>query len=388
MKKLNKKQKLIIAIAIVLIVVILAIVITTNIISTNKNLASEGYLATISGASSNLIASYIREGVKVGGITGTLEILDTSDADATPEDIAWGKTAYVDGQKITGTRLNIVDGVTIPGGFYYVGGTKDTGIIISDSPDDENKGDDYDVKLLKGNQFVWVPVENPDDLFETSETGVKLYQVDTTTNIYSKLTIRDGDSYTSGAPGTTNVREPDVLSSYDTSSSYADIILGTSGTGNVTELSKLFVAEYKAMSDSIKKYNGFYIGRYELSGNINSPKEQKGVSITNKNWYNLYKACQNVVQGKKNVKSTMIYGIQWDAVCSWLEQSGFDINDSSSWGNYEDSSGNADIDGAGSKQDTGFSEYWKANNIYDLAGNCCEWTQEASSTSSRVLRRW
>ena len=91
---------------------------------------------------------------------------------------------------------------------------------------------------------------------------------------------------------------------------------------------------------------------------------------------------------EKNVKSTMIYGIQWDAVCSWLEQSGFDINDSSSWGNYEDSSGNADIDGAGSKQDTGFSEYWKANNIYDLAGNCWEWTQEASSTSSRVLRRW
>jgi len=40
----------------------------------------------------------------------------------------------------------------------------------------------------------------------------------------------------------------------------------------------------------------------------------------------------------------------------------------------------------GSKQVTGFSEYWKANNIYDLAGNCYEWTREAYSTSSRAYR--
>ena len=40
----------------------------------------------------------------------------------------------------------------------------------------------------------------------------------------------------------------------------------------------------------------------------------------------------------------------------------------------------------GSKQVTGFSEYWKANNIYDLAGNCYEWTQEASNTSRRAVR--
>ena len=395
MKKLNKKQKLIIAIAALLIVVILAIVITTNIISTNSNLASEGYLATTANASSNLIASYIKKGVKVGGITGTLEILDTSDATATPADIAAGKTAYVDGKKIFGTYL---EGIPIPDGFYYVGGTKDTGIIISDSLDDANKGTDKSASEYVGNQFVWVPVENPDDLFETSETGVKLTGVETTTNIYSKLTIRSDDSYTGGAPGTTNVREPDVLSSYDTRSSYADIILGTSGTGNDTELSKLFVAEYKAMSDSIKKYNGFYIGRYELTGSVDSPTEKAGVVLSADkagNWYYLYKACQNVVQGKKNVKSTMIYGVQWDATMEWLKKTIFKDDpskvdtDSSSWGNYNDSTESAKIDGkSGSKQNTGFSEYWKANNIYDLAGNCYEWTQEAYSTYYRVRRRW
>ena len=40
----------------------------------------------------------------------------------------------------------------------------------------------------------------------------------------------------------------------------------------------------------------------------------------------------------------------------------------------------------GSKQITGYSEYWKANNIYDIAGNCTEWTQEASLAGLRAFR--
>ena len=73
----------------------------------------------------------------------------------------------------------------------------------------------------------------------------------------------------------------------------------------------------------------------------------------------------------------MIYGVQWDAVCDWLEQSGFNTDtDSSSWGNYN----------SGSKIDTGSNSTYEANGIFDLAGNCREWTQEADSTSSRIRR--
>ena len=78
----------------------------------------------------------------------------------------------------------------------------------------------------------------------------------------------------------------------------------------------------------------------------------------------------------------MIYGLQWDATCKWLAEKGFDITDSKDWGNYK----NNTADGHGTKQDTGFSESWKANNIYDFAGNCYEWTQEACSTNLRADR--
>ena len=50
--------------------------------------------------------------------------------------------------------------IPLPDGFYYVGGTKSEGIVISDDPADEGKGTSHEVaQTLQGNQFVWVPVE-------------------------------------------------------------------------------------------------------------------------------------------------------------------------------------------------------------------------------------
>ena len=103
MKRLSKKQKLIGFIAILLVAIILAIVITTNVISNNNQVTSEGYLATTANAGSALVASYIKNGITIGGITGTLEVLDTSDATAKAEDIAEGKVAYARGERIVGT---------------------------------------------------------------------------------------------------------------------------------------------------------------------------------------------------------------------------------------------------------------------------------------------
>ena len=122
------------------------------------------------------------------------------------------------------------------------------------------------------------------------------------------------------------------------------------------------------MIASLEKYKGFYRGRYELAAN----GEKTGTAQTGVNWYTLYKNCTTLAVGSK-VKTRMIWGLQWDATCNWLAGSKFDIDDSSTWGNHGDNT----ADGHGSPQNTGFSESWKANNIYDFAGNFSEFSQEA-----------
>ena len=111
MKKLSKKQQLIILISIITIIVIIGIIIGANIIRTN---IANGNYNSSNGSSNNnnLIPEYIKAGITLGGVTGTLEDLDTSDATATAEDIALGKTAYVNGIKITGTYEEKVPDLT------------------------------------------------------------------------------------------------------------------------------------------------------------------------------------------------------------------------------------------------------------------------------------
>ena len=98
----NKKQKLIILISIIIIVVIIGIIMMPNVIKIVNRIYNS---ANNNSSGSNLIPEYIKEGITLGGVTGTLIDLDTSDATAKPEDVLWGKTAYVNGQKITGTKV-------------------------------------------------------------------------------------------------------------------------------------------------------------------------------------------------------------------------------------------------------------------------------------------
>ena len=281
------------------------------------------------------------------------------------------------GDTTGGGSVTKIDGVPIPEGYYYVGGTKAKGIVISDNVADKelDKGKENVRRDLAGNQWVWVPVETPSSLYTTvaaeqalaGSTGVK-------TTRYTNSEIISG--ITRGLPGSKSFREPDILTT-----SYYDVAnYAKAGFSSLANMAESMVSDYEEMIASLEKYKGFYIGRYELTAN----GEKTGATQTCTNgvkWYTLYKNCTTLAVGSK-VKTRMIWGLQWDATCNWLASSGYSITNSSTWGNYEDNT----VEGHGEQQNTGYSENWKANNIYDFAGNCYEFTQEADDTTYRAYR--
>lgn len=99
----KRKKEIILITVIALIGIIVGGIVIRNVVV--KKQAEGGNYFAGGNASSSLIANNIKKGITIGGITGTLESIDTSDATATPEDIAYGKTGYVKGEKITGTYV-------------------------------------------------------------------------------------------------------------------------------------------------------------------------------------------------------------------------------------------------------------------------------------------
>ena len=297
---------------------------------------------------------------------------------------------------------------TIPKGYIPIDTATSTWGDGSTAPSQDSVDHGLVIKDEKNNEWVWVPVDKATlaTMYEessdektlcgtTGETAVK-------TKLYSKTITIGTDSnkktMSRTTPGTTNdYREPDLVVgsdgvSYDAKDTYYKTILGDTGTKE--QLAQLFADEYKAMIESVSKYGGFYIGRYELSdAGVQKAKQP----LTNTNWYNLYKKCTEL-QASDKVKTQMIWGCQWDVTMNWLISSGAktsdEVNkDSSSWGNYQETSVKADdgtteikASGTSAKLNTGKTTFTMANNIYDLAGNVYEWTQEASDTYVRASR--
>ena len=157
-----------------------------------------------------------------------------------------------------------------------------------------------------------------------------------------------------------------------------------------------YAAQYTDSSQqqvSVEKYGGFYISRFEAgdssaNSSRNSSSGISGVTVSKKDAY-IYNyvtreqasTLANGMYDTNSVKSQLITGAGWDRTLNWIVETNGKTEDevfenSSNWGNYENSTENAATNSGSSNMNyiTGRSEFWKANNIYDLAGNTWEWT--------------
>ena len=294
-------------------------------------------------------------------------------------------TKYDDGtNKADGTSIAV-----IPKGFKVINGGDnpkiDDGLVVKDGAD---------------NEWVWIPVPDASVMYTHVDEGIaitdgsgKTYLSGVTTNYYSN-TILSGKRR--GLPNSSNYREPDVVVGSGTQFDAANY--STAGFTSLENMAQSLVDDYEDMIESVEKNKGFYVGRYELSGTSASPTEVSGQPLTNQNWYNLYYACKHINTGTATadvVEARMIWGCQWDMVCNFIANYGEkkNINDSSTWGNYKttdvtssDGSTIIKANGTSTKLDTGVTTFTMANKIYDIAGNCVEWTQEAYLTNYRDHR--
>ena len=302
----------------------------------------------------------------------------------------------------TGWNLNRVDKITsadgvvvpVPKGYTASSvATENTvvdGFVIYEGEEEVNDTNKDTAQTTK-NQFVWVPVENPSEMYGTDENGKKwgkLYNFASTGITPRNWTEQDGVMSITSA---TSNREPDVVTGSDgiqcdaVSSNLQQAGLDASATAETfkTQLE----SEFNSMIESVEKYGGFYIGRYE-TGNLSQTEAvvvKNNEDINNQTWYTLYNKSKGVAVNS-NVTTTMIWGCQWDAVLRWMYNSGDEEKktytyNSTGKGNYSGTQG-SEV----KVVETGSNEAYAVNNIYDIAGNVLDWTTEALVTNCRVIR--
>lgn len=265
-------------------------------------------------------------------------------------------------------RINdnvFVDEVKIPEGFYYVGGKKDTGLVISDSKVDYKKYDNVDVvgTDLEGNQFVWIPV-----------SGVNEYKRRAYADNYDSNEIDE------------KTNSEKILNLKNQEEAYF--------TETIDEVEK----------QSVEKYKGYYIGRYEAGDAESTNKKQyrtensttentisikKGQIIYN--WISNSEAkeiSKNMYKSDKYI-TKLCSSYAWDSAIYFIEQKNTGYSSDSKEGNYLDTTFEyTDINGEkqNKKINDGISvttgQTTAVCNIFDMGGNFWEWTSEIYSLTN------
>ena len=264
--------------------------------------------------------------------------------------------------------------VKIPKGFK----------IANDSATDVTGGiviEDATYTNTIGSQFVWIPVGTGENAIkkankEKVDIALGRYEFTKTTSEYS------GSSFTEDTTANHN-------------SDYKNAI----------------AKDIEQFKTSVKNNHGYYIGRYEAgvvdyNSSVSTSNSNKETNWTGYTGDNIKLVCKKeqqvwnyVTQNKASELSRDMYGSEakvtsdlinsyaWDTAIVFVQKCGKESNSSTysrTWGHSSITEGMPQATGTNILTET--SKVDKQCNIFDMAGNCLEWTTETYSSSNGYRR--
>ena len=246
------------------------------------------------------------------------------------------------------------------------------GYIVSENSDENivNKG--LVISDSRGNEYVWISctVDSSSNKlqYKRTEWGVEKDGTDNSRAIKDELTLKDIDVKYSKTDTDNGINE---------------------------EISKEIVAQINAEKESIKKYGGYYIGRYEVGkDNKTAVIKAEQEPYVNIKWSKAYELAKGI-GGGEGATTYLCSSYSWDTAINFIQNTtgknyatsiiGFNGN----WKSQEvkDSSGKV-IKPVNTSQRLNTGLTTALCNIYDMGGNVGEFTTELNpGTSETVVLR-
>mgnify|MGYP004647748327 CR=1 FL=1 len=337
-----------------------------------------------------------------------------------------GKEYKIDSTgKISGTTSGGSNGENSGNTGSLPTGTGTTPYLPDETKFEKVEGTDLDSGLVikekaTGSEYVWVEVPRTTAVYPEEKLNITEFTDEEYTNIETYLHTytnyyRNGTSCSDTWYDATNDRnEKNKSDWYQSESDY-----------NTAK---------KKMLKSVYQNGGFWVGRYEAGIEVNRTRDGDATTIplSKENLYpytyvtrtQAKKLAEQVESG--SYTSSLMFGVQWDLVLKYIEtknattqyslktnsttignyyNSTFTLNRGkfakygalSDWKDYNSEEKPTLVTGSQKKSQrsyengilltTGATEATNLQNIYDIAGNVCEWTLEFRSTSSPCTSR-